>query len=152
MPELVKTLLVGYLDVIESPVDDGWPQSASSAPPNANLGAWIWYLNPELPKLLKVTSWQLSLLKSWHFGLHFHSPWSCSNGGGNNSVVKITIRVILLIFFLDICSNCFIVVEMFTLCLLFLYYFTFSQLVRCLEARSAPLSALSWRADTWKPK
>ena len=48
-PELVKTHLVGYLDVIESPADDGWPQSASNALSATNLGVWIEYQNPELP-------------------------------------------------------------------------------------------------------
>ena len=37
MPEWVKTLLVGYLDVIESPADDGRPQSASNALPELGL-------------------------------------------------------------------------------------------------------------------
>ena len=36
MPELVKTHLAGYLDVIESPADDDWPQSTSNAPPATN--------------------------------------------------------------------------------------------------------------------
>ena len=46
-PELVKTHLVGYLDVKESPADDGWPQSASNSPPEANLGVWIGFQNPD---------------------------------------------------------------------------------------------------------
>ena len=37
-PDLVLTRLVGYLDMIGSPLDDGCPQRASSAPPAANLG------------------------------------------------------------------------------------------------------------------
>ena len=38
-PDLVITLSVAYLDAIESPLDDGGPQSASSTPPFANLAA-----------------------------------------------------------------------------------------------------------------
>ena len=34
---MVKTLLVGYLDVIESPADDGSPQSASNDLPELGL-------------------------------------------------------------------------------------------------------------------
>ena len=47
--EFVQIVMTkSYLDIIGSLTDDGWTRSASNAPPEAYLGVWIGFPNPEL--------------------------------------------------------------------------------------------------------